>query len=135
MKNRWSQWAIVVLLISGGAFIGLGASNPELLDYQKEVLEPVAQERHSASDAMLTSILQSISIPSSSAGNSEPAPSVLTVLTDRTRRANYGMFSVYSTEFDYCEGNSVVRTVGRSLGIAGKFYILDKGECRNQHDG
>nr|MBA3754563.1 DUF4359 domain-containing protein [Nitrospira sp.] len=79
--------------------------------------------------------LQSISIPSSSAGNSEPAPSVLTVLTDRTRRANYGMFSVYSTEFDYCEGNSVVRTVGRSLGIAGKFYILDKGECRNQHDG
>ncbi|MEP6888299.1 MAG: DUF4359 domain-containing protein [Nitrospirales bacterium] len=135
MRNRWSQRAIVMLLISGGAFIGLGASNPELLDYQKEVLEPVAQERHSASDAMLTSILQSISIPSSSAGNSEPAPSVLTVLTDRTRRANYRMFSVYSTEFDYCEGNSAVRTVGRSLGIAGKFYILDKGECRNQHDG
>jgi hypothetical protein len=135
MRNRWSKWAMVVLLISGGAFIGLGASNPELLDYQKEVLAPVAQERHSASDAMLTSILQSISIPSSSVGKSEPAPSILTVLTDRTRRANYGMFSVYSTEFEYCEGNSAVRTVGRSLGIAGKFYILDKGECRSQHNG
>ena len=50
-------------------------------------------------------------------------------------RSNYGMFSVYSTEFDYCEGNGAVRTVGRSLGIAGKFYILDKGECKNQHNG
>jgi hypothetical protein len=135
MRNRWSKQALVVLLISGGAFVGLGASNPELLDYQQEVLMPVAQERHSASDAMLTSILQSISIPSSSAGTNEPGPNVLTVLTDRTRRTNYGMFSVYSTEFDYCEGNSSVRTVGRSLGIAGKFYILDKGECRNQHNG
>jgi hypothetical protein len=135
MRNRWSKWALVVLLICGGAFVGLGASNPELWDYQQEVLMPVAQERHSASDAMLTSILQSISIPSSSAGTSEPAPNVLTVLTDRTRRTNYGMFSVYSTEFDYCEGNSSVRTVGRSLGIAGKFYILDTGECRTQHNG
>jgi hypothetical protein len=135
MRNRWSKWALVVLLICGGAFVGLGASNPELLDYQQEVLMPVAQERHSASDAMLTSILQSISIPSSSAGTSEPAPNVLTVLTDRTRRTNYGMFSVYSTEFDYCEDNSSVRTVGRSLGIAGKFYILDTGECRTQHNG
>ena len=135
MRNRWSKWTIVVLLISAGTFIGLGASNPDLLDYQKEVLTPVAQERHSASDAMLTSILQSISLPSSSAGKGERAPSVLTVLTDRTRRANYRMFSVYSTEFDYCEGNGAVRTVGRSLGIAGKFYILDKGECKNQHNG
>ena len=135
MRNRWSKWALVVLLICGGAFVGLGASNPELLDYQQEVLMPVAQERHSASDAMLTSILQSISIPSSSAGTSEPAPNVLTVLTDRTRRTNYGMFSVYSTGFDYCEDNSSVRTVGRSLGIAGKFYILDTGECRTQHNG
>lgn len=135
MRNQWSKWAMVALLIFGGTFVGLRASNPELLDYQKEVLVPVAQERHSASDAMLTSILQSISIPSSSAGTSNPAPNVLTVLTDRTRRTNYGMFSVYLTEFDYCEGNSSVRTVGRSLGIAGKFYILDKGECRNQHNG
>lgn len=135
MSHRWSKRAMVALLISGGTFIGLGASNPQLLDYQREVLAPVAQERHSASDAMLTSILQSISIPSSSSGNSEPAPSVLTVLTDRTRRSNYGMFSVYSTEFDYCEENSAVRTVGRSLGIAGKFYILEKGECSTRHNG
>ncbi len=135
MRNGWSKRGLVVLLIFGGAFAGLGASNPELLDYQQEVLVPVAQERHSASDAMLTSILQSISIPSSSAGRNDSAPNVLTVLTDRTRRTNYGMFSFYSTEFDYCEGNSSVRTVGRSLGIAGKFYILDKGECRNQHNG
>jgi hypothetical protein len=124
-----------VLVISAGTLIGLVASNPELQDYQKQVLAPVAEERPSASDAMLTSILQSIAIPSSSAGTIDPAPSVLTVLTDRTRRANYGMFSIYSTEFDYCEGNSAVRTVGRSLGIAGKFYSLDKGECRNQHNG
>ncbi|WP_447983359.1 DUF4359 domain-containing protein [Nitrospira sp. Nam74] len=135
MRSRWSTWSTAGLVISAGAFIGLVASNPELQDYQKQVLAPVAEERPSASDAMLTSILQSISIPSSSGGTSDPAPSVLTVLTDRTRRANYGMFSVYSTEFDYCEGNSAVRTVGRSLGIAGKFYILDKGECRNQHNG
>jgi hypothetical protein len=135
MRSRWTKGAMGMLLISGGAFIGLGASNPELPHYQKEVLAPVAQERHSASDAMLTSILRSIPIPNSSTGNSEPAPSVLTVLTDRTRRANYGMFSLYSTEFDYCEGNGAVRTVGRSLGIAGKFYILDKGECRSQHNG
>jgi hypothetical protein len=124
-----------VLVISAGTLIGLVASNPELQDYQKQVLAPVAEERPSASDAMLTSILQSIAIPSSSAGTIDPAPSVLTVLTDRTRRANYGMFSIYSTEFNYCEGNSAVRTVGRSLGIAGKFYSLDKGECRNQHNG
>ena len=135
MRSRWSTWTTAVFVISAGAFIGLVASNPELQDYQKQVLGPVAEERPSASDAMLTSILQSISIPSSSAGTGDPTPSVLTVLTDRTRRANYGMFSVYSTEFDYCEGNSAVRTVGRSLGIAGNFYILDKGECRNQHNG
>ena len=135
MTTRWTKWAMVGLLMSGGALIGLGASNPELPDYQKDVLAPVAQERPSASDAMLTSILQSISIPSASAGKSGPAPSVLTVLTDRTRRANYGMFSVYSTEFDYCEENSALRTVGRSLGIAGKFYVLDKGECRNERNG
>lgn len=135
MRNWGRKWVMVVLLISSGAVIGLGASNPEIQDYQNDVLTPVAQERHSASDAMLTSILQSISIPSSSAGNSESAPSVLRILTDRTRRANYGMFSVYSTEFDYCEGNSAVRMVGRSLGIAGKFYILDKGECQTEHNG
>jgi hypothetical protein len=126
---------VMALLLFGGIIAALGASNPDLLAYQETVLTVVAQERQSASDAMLTSILQSIAIPSSSMSKSEHAPSVLTVLTDRTRRSNYVMFSIYSTEFDYCENQNAVRTAGRSLGIAGKFYTLDKGECRNEHNG
>jgi hypothetical protein len=127
---------VMALLLFGGMLGALGVSNPDLLAYQQTVLTVVAQERRSTSDAMLlTSILQSIAIPSSSMGKSEHAPSVLTVLTDRTRRFNYVMFSVYTTEFDYCESQNAVRTAGRSLGIAGKFYTLDKGECRNEHNG
>jgi hypothetical protein len=126
---------VMALLLFGGMLGALGVSNPDLLAYQQTVLTVVAQERQSASDAMLTSILQSIAIPSSSMSKSEHAPSVLTVLTDRTRRSNYVMFSVYTTEFDYCESQNAVRTAGRSLGIAGKFYTLDKGECRNEHNG
>jgi hypothetical protein len=126
---------VMALLLFGGMLGALGISNPDLLAYQQTVLTVVAQERQSASDAMLTSILQSIAIPSSSMSKSEHAPSVLTVLTDRTRRSNYVMFSVYTTEFDYCESQNAVRTAGRSLGIAGKFYTLDKGECRSEHNG
>jgi hypothetical protein len=126
---------ITVLLLAVGMLAILGASNPDLLEYQQKVLADVAQERQSASDAMLTSILQSIAIPGRSAHDNAQAPSVLTVLTDRTRRSNYVMFSVYTTEFDYCESQNAVRSVGRSLGIAGKFYTLEKGECRNQHSG
>jgi hypothetical protein len=126
---------MMALLLFGGMLGALGISNPDLLAYQQTVLTVVAQERQSASDAMLTSILQSIAIPSSSMGKSEHAPSVLTVLTDRTRRSNYVMFSVYTTEFDYCESQNAVRAAGRSLGIAGKFYTLDKGECRNAYNG
>jgi hypothetical protein len=135
MTKRSTKWAMGIALMFGMLLVGLGASNPELAAYQKAVLTSVAQERQSASDAMLTSILQSISIPSSAAGQSAQPPSVLTVLTDRTKRANYVMFSVYTTEFDYCEGNNAVRTVGRSLGIAGTFYTLEKGECRSEHNG
>ena len=134
MRRQHAKKAMALLLF-GGMFAALGVSNPDLLAYQQTVLTVVAQERQSASDAMLTSILQSIVIPSSSMGKSEHAPSVLTVLTDRTRRSNYVMFSVYTTEFDYCESQNAVRTAGRSLGIAGKFYTLDKGECRNEHNG
>jgi hypothetical protein len=126
---------VMALLLFGGMLGAFGVSNPDLLAYQQTVLTVVAQERQSASDAMLTSILQSIAIPSSSMSKSEHAPSVLTVLTDRTRRSNYVMFSVYTTEFDYCESQNAVRTAGRSLGIAGKFYTLDKGECRSEHNG
>ncbi|MDQ6732607.1 MAG: DUF4359 domain-containing protein [Nitrospirota bacterium] len=127
--------AVIALLLFSGMLAVFGLSNPDLLDYQKAVLTGVALERQSASDAMLTSILQSIAIPSSSMDKSEHAPSVLTVLTDRTRRSNYVMFSVYTTEFDYCESQNAVRTVGRSLGIVGKFYTLDKGECRSERHG
>jgi len=133
--RRGQAKGVVMLLLFGGMLAGLGASNPDLLEYQQNVLTVVAQERQSASDAMLTSILQSISIPGRSARDSAQAPSVLTVLTDRTRRSNYVMFSVYTTEFDYCESQNAVRSVGRSLGIAGKFYRLDKGECRSEHNG
>ena len=126
---------VMALLLFGGMLGALGVSNPDLLAYQQTVLTVVAQERQSASDAMLTSILQSIAIPSSSMSKSEHALSVLTVLTDRTRRSNYVMFSVYTTEFDYCESQNAVRTAGRSLGIAGKFYTLDKGACRSEHNG
>ena len=123
------------LLLCGGLLVMLGASNLDLLEYQQAVLTVVAQERQSASDAMLTSILQSIAIPGRSAQDSAQGPSVLTVLTDRTKRSNYVMFSVYTTEFDYCENQNAVRSVGRSLGIAGKFYTLDKGECRSESNG
>ena len=134
MTKRWTKWATGITFMFGMTLAGLGASNPELPAYQKVVLTSVAQERQSASDAMLTSILQSISIPISSTDQSAQPPSVLTVLTDRTKRANYVMFSVYTTEFDYCEGNAV-RTVGRSLGIAGTFYTFEKGDCRSEHNG
>jgi Domain of unknown function (DUF4359) len=134
MRRQHAKW-MMVLLLFGGMFAALGASNPDLLAYQETVLTVVAQERQSASDAMLTSILQSIAIPDHSAHDSAQAPSVLTVLTDRTKRSNYVMFSVYTTEFDYCENQNAVRTVGRSLGIAGKFYTLDKGECRSEQNG
>jgi hypothetical protein len=77
---------VMALLLFGGMLGALGVSNPDLLAYQQTVLTVVAQERQSASDAMLTSILQSIAIPSSSMSKSEHASSVLTVLTDRTRR-------------------------------------------------
>lgn len=126
---------VVGLLLAGVLLAILGVSNPDLLAYQHEVLTLVAQERQSASDAMLTSILQSIAIPGRSDHDSAQAPSVLTVLTDRTKRSNYVMFSIYTTEFDYCESQNAVRSVGRSLGIAGKFYTLDKGECRNEQHG
>jgi len=134
MRSQYAK-AMMVLLLAGGMFAILGASNPDLLEYQQKVLAVVARERQSPSDAMLTSILQSIAIPGRSAHDNAQTPSVLTVLTDRTRRSNYVMFSVYTTEFGYCESENAVRSMGRSLGIAGTFYTLDKGECRNQHSG
>jgi hypothetical protein len=134
MEKRWTRWALMLTVIVGAISAVLGTSNPDLQDYQQEVLSPLAQERHSTADAMLTSILQSIAIPRSDDARQPPAPTVLTILTDRTKRSNYGMFSVYTTEFDYCEENHAVRTIGRSLAIAGKFYMIEKGECPGERN-
>jgi hypothetical protein len=65
----------------------------------------------------------------SSPESSPDSSGLLTVLMNRTKRDNYVILSVYSTEFDYCQGNSVSRSVGKALGIAGKFYVLQTGDC------
>jgi uncharacterized protein DUF4359 len=128
MKNQ-SLWPLIGVTTLGAVFVALGLSNPALLDYQAQVLAPAAEERHTASDAMLTSILQSIQLPKASSERKREAPTVLMLLTDRTKRANYVVFSVYSTEFDYCDSSTPSRAVGRSLAIAGTFYTLEKGAC------
>jgi Domain of unknown function (DUF4359) len=133
MKRESSLWPLIGLTMLGGMFVALGWSNPVLLDYQAQVLGPAVQDRRSASDAMLTSILQSIPLPKTSSENGREAPNVLMLLTDRTKRANYVVFSVYSTEFDYCDSATPSRAVGRSLGIAGTFYTLEKGACPASH--
>ena len=133
MKRESSLWPLIGLTMLGGMFVALGWSNPVLLDYQAQVLGPAVQDRRSASDAMLTSILQSIPLPKTSSENGREAPNVLMLLTDRTKRANYVVFSVYSTEFDYCDSATPSRAVGRSLGIAGTFYTLEKGDCPASH--
>lgn len=128
-----SLWPLLGVIVLGAGFIALGLSNPAPLEYQAQVLAPMAEHRHSASDAMLTSILQSIELPKSSPGKEREIPNVLALLTDRTKRANYVVFSVYSTELDYCDSATPSRAVGRSLGIAGAFYTLDKGACPPSH--
>ena len=133
MKRESSLWPMIGLTMLGGVFMALGWSNPVLLDYQAQVLGPAVQVRRSASDAMLTSILQSIPLPKTSSESGREAPNVLMLLTDRTKRANYVVFSVYSTEFDYCDSATPSRAVGRSLGIAGTFYTLEKGACPASH--
>ena len=128
---KQSLLPLIGVTMLGAGFVALGVSNPAPLDYQAQVLAPVAEERRSASDAMLTSILQSIEVPKPSSGSTRDAPNALALLADRTKRANYVVFSVYSTEFDYCDTATPTRAVGRSLGIAGTFYTLDTGTCPN----
>jgi hypothetical protein len=129
-KNLWPLIGVTVL---GTGFLALGLSNPAPLEYQTRVLAPMVEQRHSASDAMLTSILQSIDLPKSSTGKDRETPNALALLSDRTKRANYVVFSVYSTELDYCDSATPSRAVGRSLGIAGTFYTLDNGACPSSH--
>jgi len=128
-----SLWPLIGVTVLGAGFLALGLSNPAPLEYQTRVLAPMAEQRHSASDAMLTSILQSIDLPKSSTGRDRETPNTLALLRDRTKRANYVVFSVYSTELDYCDSATPSRAVGRSLGIAGTFYTLDKGACPPSH--
>jgi hypothetical protein len=33
---------------------------------------------------------------------------------------------VYWTKFDYCPGHSISRSVGETVGIAGKFYTVHR---------
>ena len=115
----------------GAALLALGLTNPALSEYQAQVLSPAAQERRNSSDALLASILQSLPIASSAQDSQDPS-GLLTLLTDRTKRENYFIMSVYSTEYDYCQGNTVSRSVGKTVGIAGKFYTLRKGDCPTQ---
>jgi hypothetical protein len=130
MKKRTVIWgAAAALLVSLVSVLGI--TNPDLSEYREQILVPAAQQRQSSSDALLASILQSLpmgSSPESSQDSSGP----LSVLVNRTKRDNYAILSVYSTEFDYCQGNTVSRSVGKTLGIAGKFYVLETGDCPAQ---
>ncbi|MGH7233401.1 MAG: DUF4359 domain-containing protein [Nitrospiraceae bacterium] len=130
MKKHTVLWGGATALLIGFVCV-LGLTNPALSEYQTQILMPAAQDRHSSSDTLLASILQSL--PTSSASPSSQDPSgLLPVLMNRTKRENYLILSVYSTEFDYCQGNSVSRSVGKAIGIAGKFYVVQTGACPNE---
>jgi len=124
---------LLALVVLSGGFVLLGIFNPAMPEYQSRVLTAAAEERRSPSDAVLSSILQSISLPGR-ARLSEERPSPVTLLVNRTTRSNYVVFSVYSTEFDYCDGSSA-RAIGRTLAIAGRFYTIEKGACPSNQRG
>jgi hypothetical protein len=107
----------------------LAVTNPALADYQEVVLVPAAEERSTASDAMLVSILQSIPMGADSVDDDQGQTDSLSLLKDRTKRSNYLFFSVYSTEYDYCESQTMKREHTKMLGIAGKFHTLEEGGC------
>jgi hypothetical protein len=116
-------------VIIGGILLALGLSNPALSEYQTQILVPAAQERRSSSDAFLASILQSLPIAAAPSQDSQDPSGLLTVLTNRTKRDNYLFLSLYSTELDYCQGNTMSRNLSKTVGIAGRFYTLEKGDC------
>lgn len=124
-KSRW--WSLSAILIAA-ILVYCGLSNPTFSDYQREVLAPVVQAQSSASDAMLVSILQSIQLPGQPSQTSQPSP--LTLLSDRTKRNNFILFSVYTTEHDFCPGNALSREWTATLGMAGRFYTLRRGGCQ-----
>ncbi|MDA2909349.1 DUF4359 domain-containing protein [Nitrospiraceae bacterium AH_259_D15_M11_P09] len=132
-KEKKSGWALGVIGIGvavlGSVLAYLATTNPALADYRTVVLEPAAQERSNASDAMLVSILQSIPMGADSVDDDQGQTGTLSLLMSRTQRNNYLFFSVYSTEYDYCEGQTMKRESTKMLGIAGKFHTLEEGGC------
>ncbi len=131
-KNSGGGWAArgITVVVLGIVLAYLKMTNPALADYQEVVLEPAAEERSSnASDAMLFSILQSISMGTDSVADDQGQTGTLSLLMDRTQRSDYLFFSVYSTEYDYCESQAVTRERTKMLGIAGKFYTFQEDGC------
>jgi hypothetical protein len=116
--------------VFGGLIVGLSMTNPALSDYRAQVLLPAAEERNSSSDALVASIVQSLPISGSSQNSHDPS-GLLSVLTNRTKRENYVIFSVYSTEFDYCREQTLSRAVSKTVGIGGKFITIEEGDCPN----
>ncbi len=130
-KSGW-RWGVrgIAVAVLGIVLVYLKATNPTLADYQEVVLEPAAEERSSnASDAMLVSILQSISMGTDSVADDQGQIGTLSLLMDRTRRSDYLFCSVYSTEYGYCESQTVKWERTKMLGIAGKFYTFQEGGC------
>src|SRR5262245_39949740 len=127
MKKPSVLWGATAALLVSVVSI-LGVTNPALSEYREQILVTAAHHRQRSSDALLAAILQSLPM-GSSPESSQDSSGLLTVLMNRTKRDNYAILSVYSTEFDYCQANSVSRSVGKTLGIAGKFYVLQTGDC------
>ena len=132
-KEKKSGWGLGVIGIAvaalGLVLVYLATTNPALADYQEVVLKPAAEERSTASDAMLVSILQSIPMATDSVDDDQGQTDTLSLLIDRTKRSSYLFFSVYSTEYDYCESQPMKREHTKTLGIAGKFHTLEEGGC------
>jgi len=121
-RSSFTGTSAAVLGVGG---LALALTNPGLPAYQEQVLVSVAQERRSASDALLASILQSLPMPAS-ADPRDPS-GLVSLLLNRTKHENYVLLSVYSTEFDFCQNMS--RAVSKTVGIAGRFYTVDSGDC------
>ena len=130
-KKLWWGWGVIGIGVAvlGSVLVYLAVANPALADYRTVVLEPAAQERSNASDAMLVSILQSIPMATDSVDDDQGQTGTLSLLMGRTQRSNYLFFSVYSTEYDYCEGQTMKREHTKMMGIAGKFYTLEEDGC------
>ncbi len=72
---------------------------------------------------------QSIPMATDSVDDDQGQTDTLSLLIDRTKRSSYLFFSVYSTEYDYCENQPMKREHTKMLGIAGKFHTLEEGGC------